>query len=406
MKKVIALVDCNNFFVSCERLFNPKLKNKPVCVLSNNDGCVVSRSNEAKNLGVPMGVPYFIAKNQFKNVIFLSGHLSKYAEISNKVMEKLKDYTPIVEVCSIDEAYLDLTNLNKTFNCTFDELIKKIADDIENEIGISISIGLSYSKTLAKLASEKAKALQKKGIDQKTYIIGYMQIKEELKKTDISEICGIGRNTDKLLKKYLIKTAFDFINQNEFWIKKLMGKVGLDLKQELLGETVHSVISRQPFPKSVSRSESFKAFQTDINYIQSELNRHIHKVCQILRDKELIASQIGVFIRTKEFEVQSIKINLINPTNTELEIMPFAKEALNNMYKKGTIYRAVGFWAYKLQNGQNEQISIFDTQKTLKNQKISKTWDKLEQKWGKGVIKFGQVNSQKETSKKKSYSKK
>ncbi len=234
MKDIIALVDCNNFFVTCERLFNPKLKGKPVCVLSNNDGCVISRSNEAKNLGVPMGIPYFIAKNQFKNVIFLSGHLSSYAEISTRVMEKLKNFTPDVEIYSIDEAYLNLTNLNKTFNCTFDELIKRIAKEVEDETGISISVGLSYSKTLAKLASEKAKALQKQGIDQKTYIIGFREIKDELKKTDISEISGIGRNLDKLLKKYLIKTGFDFISQNDFWIKKLMGKIGLDLKQELI----------------------------------------------------------------------------------------------------------------------------------------------------------------------------
>lgn len=389
MKDVVALIDCNNFFVSCERLFNPKLNNKPVCVLSNNDGCVVSRSNEAKKLGVPMGIPYFIAKNQFKNVIFLSGNLSKYAEISNKVMEKLKDFTPDVEVYSIDEAYLNLTNLNKTFNCTFNDLIQKISNDIFCQIGVDVSVGLSYSKTLAKLACEKAKALQKQGINQKTYIIGYREINSVLQNTDIKEINGIGKNNEKLLRKYLINTGFDFINQNDFWIKKLMGKTGLDLKQELLGNLIRPVIAENALPKSISRSESFKEFQKDINYIQQELNRHIHRVCQILREKELMAQQIGIFLKTKDFMCKSIKINLLNPSNSELEIIPFAKEALNNMFEKGIIYRSVGFWAYKLQNCNNKQISLFDAQKTLKKQEISKTWDKLEEKWGKGIIKIG-----------------
>ena len=132
MKRVIALVDCNNFFVSCERLLKPELIGKPVCVLSNNDGCVVSRSNEAKRLGVEMGAPYFIAKNQFKKVIFLSGNLPFYCEISKRVMDKLLDFTPDVEIYSIDEAFLDLTGLRKTFNCPYEEIVEKIVKDIKN----------------------------------------------------------------------------------------------------------------------------------------------------------------------------------------------------------------------------------------------------------------------------------
>ena len=157
MKQVIALVDCNNFFVSCERLLKPELEGKPVCVLSNNDGCVVSRSNEAKKLGIAMGAPYFMFKYHYKNTVFLSGNLPFYCEISARVMDKLKDYTPDIEVYSIDEAFLDLTGLRKTFNCSYEELIEKIVTDIKNEIGIDVSIGLSYSKVLAKLACDKSK---------------------------------------------------------------------------------------------------------------------------------------------------------------------------------------------------------------------------------------------------------
>ena len=197
-KRVIALVDCNNFFVACERLRHPELISKPVCVLSNNDGCVVSRSQEAKRLGVNMGAPYFMIKHQFKKVVFLSGDLSYYCEISKRVMDKLYSYTPDVEIYSIDEAFLDLTGLRKTFNCSYEDIIKKIVYDIKNEIGIDVSVGLSYSKVLAKLANDKSKNLQKTMPEAKTYVIGYRKINQELNETLISDVWGVGKNTSAL----------------------------------------------------------------------------------------------------------------------------------------------------------------------------------------------------------------
>ncbi len=393
MKRVIALVDCNNFFVSCERLLKPELVGKPVCVLSNNDGCVVSRSNEAKKMGVNMGAPYFMIKNQFKKVIFLSGNLPFYCEISKRVMDKLYDYTPDVEVYSIDEAFLDLTGLRKTFKCSYEDIIKKIVKDIKNDIGIDVSVGLSYSKVLAKLACEKTKNLQKtlkeEFIENKTYKIGYRDIEKELKSTLISEIWGVGKNTTALLKKHLIQTAWDFALQEDVWLKKNLGKVGLDLKQELLGNSINPVKSVQEAPKSISRSESFKEFQTDKNYIQHELNSHIHKVCKKLRSQNLLTSCISVMLRTKDFQVSDVKINLINPVNSELELVEHSRQILDRIFKKGIIYRSVGFCAMKLSPSNERQVSIFDGEESIKKEKLSKSWDKLEEKFGKGIVKLG-----------------
>ncbi len=389
MKRVIALVDCNNFFVSCERIKNPDLIGKPVCVLSNNDGCVVSRSNEAKRLGVQMGAPYFLIKNHFKKVTFLSGNLTFYREISKKVMEKLNDFTPDVEIYSIDEAFLDLTGLRKTFNCSYEEIIEKIVFDIEKETKIPVSIGMSYSKTLAKLANDKAKNLQKSMPEKRTYKIGYRKIKEELKSSLISEVWGIGKNTTALLKKHLIQTAWDFVSQDDIWLKKNLGKIGLDLKQELLGNSISPVDPAPDSPKSISRSESFKEFQTDKKYIQEQLNRHIHNVCKKLREENLITSCISIMLRTKDFQTANIKINLARSTNTEFELISHGKNVLDNIFQKGTIYRSVGFCAMKLTPSKTQQISIFDGQKVLKKQELSKSWDKLEQKFGKGIIKLG-----------------
>ena len=153
----IALIDCNNFFASCEVLKNPSLIGKPVCVLSNNEGCVVARSYEAKKLGVPMGIPYFMAKKQFPNCIYLKGNHSLYIDISKRVMEVIKSYSPKVEIYSIDEAFIDLTNTERANGGKADEIIKKIKEDIKESVGIDVSIGLAPTKTLAKFASDKAK---------------------------------------------------------------------------------------------------------------------------------------------------------------------------------------------------------------------------------------------------------
>ena len=393
MKQVIALVDCNNFFVSCERLLNPELIGKPVCVLSNNDGRVVSRSNEAKKMGIAMGTPYFMIKHHYKNVVFLSGNLSLYCKISARIMDKLKDFTPDVEVYSIDEAFLDLTGLRKTFNCSYDELIEKIVSDIKDEIGIDVSIGLSYSKVLAKLACEKSKKLQLNYPNttpkQRIYKIGYREITRELKETLISDIWGVGKNTTAMLKKYLIQTAFDFTSQNDIWIKKKMGKVGLDLKQELLGNPVNPVKSVFQAPKIVSRSESFKEFQTDINYIMEQLKNHIHKVSKKLRSLDMVSSCISVMLRTKDFQVYDMKINLLSPTNNEFIFIEQSKMILNKMFQKDVIYRSVGFCAMKLNGAKEYQMSIFDNENTAKKDKLAKSWDKLEEKFGKNIIKLG-----------------
>ena len=391
-KRVIALVDCNNFFVACERLRKPELENVPVCVLSNNDGCVVSRSNEAKRMGVEMGAPYFICKNQFKKVKFLSGDLTYYCEISKRVMDKLYDFTPDVEIYSIDEAFLDLTGLRKTFNCSYEEITERIVKEIKEEIGIDVSVGLSYSKVLAKLANDKAKKLQKIKIDKKTYKIGYREIQKELKETLISDVWGVGKNTTALLKKHLIQTCFDFTSQDDIWIKKNLGKIGIELKQELLGNSIHKVESVASAPKSISRSESFKEFQSDEGYILNELNNHIHKVCKKLRNEKLLTSCIGVMLRTKDFQVFDTKINLINALDTEFELIYIAKKLFYKIFTKGLIYRSVGFFATKLTPKNSQQISLFDGADIIKKQKLSKSWDKLEEKFGKGVIKLGKQN--------------
>ena len=386
---VIALVDCNNFFASCEVLFRPELKGKPVCVLSNNDGCIVARSNEAKALGVKMGMPYFMAKKQFRGVIYLSGNHARYNEISKRTMTKLYDYTPSVEVYSIDEAFLDLSGTRKLHRCSYEEIIEKIRSDIKNEIGIDVSIGLSYSKTLAKLACEKAKELNKKDPSAGTYKIGYKKIKDELKITPIEDIWGVGFNTAALLRKHYISSAYDFCAQNDAWIKRVMGKVGLDLKYELLGENVNPVNPNDALPKSIQKTSSFANFTSDKTYIINALNYHCHRVCKKLRYHGLKSSVVGIMLRTKDFYVLSTKTTLETPSNSEFEFNFKIKEMLDEIYNPNIIYRSCGVTAFKLSNEDTYQMSLFNSCRVEKNQKLSDAWDKIEKKFGASKLHLG-----------------
>lgn len=386
---VIALVDCNNFFVSCEALLKPELRCKPVCVLSNNDGCVIARSNEAKALGIKMGMPYFIAKKQFKNAIYLSGNHSLYNKISKKVTNKLCDYTPTVEVYSIDEAFLDLGGTRKFHNSTYEQIIEKIRREIKEDIGIDVSIGLSYSKTLAKLACQKAKELNKKDPNIGTYKIGYKKIKEELKITPIEDIWGIGQNSASLLRKHYISSTYDFITQNDAWIKRVMGKIGLDLKYELLGQSVNPVNANETLPKSIQKTASFANFTSDKNHITNALNYHCHDVCKKLRQHGLVAQVICIMLRAKDFYVLSAKTTLEAPVNSEFEFNLKIKELFDEIYNPNIIYRSCGVTAMRLTPENNCQLSLFSAERIEKSQKLSQAWDKIEEKFGRSTLHLG-----------------
>ncbi len=383
----IALVDCNNFFVSCEQLMNPELLGKPVCVLSNNDGCIVARSNEAKKLGITMGMPYFIAKKQFafKNVHYLSGNMRLYQDISARIMTKLSEFTPTIEIYSIDEAFLDLTGMKRLYRCSYGKIAEMIQRCIMEEIGIPVSVGIANSKTLAKLACERGKT------GNGLYQIGYHQIDEELKKTPVEDIWGVGKNTAALFKKYGIYKASDIVKQNEFWLKKIWGKRGLELKSELLGESVYPVVDKPALPKSLQRTSSFAKFTNDKTYIKNALCYHAHQACAKLRKLGLCAEVLHVMLRTKDFQVFTEKIVLPAPTNSELSVNEFVVKLFEKIYNPKLIYRSSGVYVEKLTEKKALQLYLFSTEKDIKAQKLSGICDKVEKKYGKGIISIGAI---------------
>lgn len=384
-QKVIALVDCDSFFVSCEQKRNPKLKKQPVCVLSNSKGCVISRSKEAKKMGIKMGEPFFIAKKEHQKAIYIVADHDYYAKVSNEVMSILKDFSPYVQVYSIDEAFVDFTGLTKLYKKNYYSLAKYLKLKIQEEADIPVSIGVSSTKTLAKLGSDKAK-YKSDGV----YLIGNRKILKELKNTRIEEIWGIGHRLTTRLKQNGIITAEELVQKQDKWLDSKIGIHGLEMKHELTGRMVSPVINDERIPKSIQNTRAFGIFTSDFNFIKNELNKHIHTSCRKLRKYETKCLQVGVMLRTKDFRVFSTSQDLLSPTDFELEISNIAVELLKEIYNPNILYRSTGVYLGKIGEQGTEQLSLYsDTTLETKKKNLAKCFDNLESKFGKNIIQTG-----------------
>lgn len=388
-KEIYALVDCDSFFASCEQADNPELKGKPVCVLSNNMGCVIARSPEAKKYGIKMCMPYFSAKEQYPQITFLRGNLKKYKQYSIKIMNILKDYSPEVEIYSIDEAFIRLTGLRKLYKKNYYKIAKEIREKILNEVGISVSIGISMNKTLAKLASHQAKELDLPE-EKKVFLMGKHKINSILKKTNIEEIWGVGRNSNKKLNQHGVYTAYDLTLISDERIKKLMGKNGFDTKMELLGHTMNKINPKSSPPKSIQYTRSFLKPSSNKIFIKEELQKHIIDACQKLYKTGGKCSVVAVMLKTKDFIVYSDKIALDTPTDSEMEISKQAYRLLEKIFIPTFIYRTTGISLSNITYEEIHQLELFNFNKEAeKNEKLSKSLNKLKSKFGKNIIKTG-----------------
>ena len=384
-KHVIALVDCDSFFVSCEQAVNPELKGKPVCVMSGRGQCVISRSKEAKKLGVRMGMPYFQIEGAMKKAVYINANHDLYCEISEKVMDVLKEISPKVEVYSVDEAFVDLTGLERLYKKNYYEIAQFIRQEIKDKVDIPVSIGISSSKTLAKLASDKAKKLE-----DGVFLIGSRKIQPELLKTSIDKIWGIGRNLSALFRKNGILTAYELVQQNDLWLNKQIGIRGLEMKHELLGEMISPVDDSVKLPKSIQKTSALAKFTSDKEYLKNSLNYHIHRACVKLRKLDAKCFGISIYLRTKDFKVYCEKRVLNKATNFELEISDIIFELLDELYNPKILYRSTGVILDTFEQNSEAQLSIFDNpEDDIKKERLTKCFDKLESRFGKNIIQTG-----------------
>lgn len=382
MKHYIALADCDCFFVSAERAFNPRLDGRAVAVLSNNDGCVISRSREAKALGLKMGEPYFMAKKRLPQVLYVRANHDLYRSISAKVMAKFKSFTPDVEVCSVDEAYLDLTGTKLLYRQNYIKTAQMIRQAVWDKLHIPVSIGLSTTKTLAKLASDKAKNAG--GV----FAIGSAERNKILTQTLIADVSGVGRKLLLKMREECIFTALDFVMRPDYWVKARFGTHGADLKAELSGIPLFKVEPDDKAPLSIQQTSALREFSSDIAVLKTDLCRHIHTACRKARSEGAKAAAIEVMLRTKDFKVVTARAKLDFASNQETEITPPALRLLTQLFTPAVVWRSTGITLTGLVYGEREQLDLFQPAKKS-DDRLGSILDELEEKFGKNIVHLG-----------------
>ena len=384
---MIALVDCNNFYASCERVFNPKLEKKPVVVLSNNDGCIIARSNEAKKLGIKMGEPAFKIKKTIEqhNINVFSTNFALYGDLSNRVMSVLKSEVNLIEIYSIDEAFLDFSDYANI------ERGVALGKKIKQWTGIPVSVGIAPTKVLAKVANHIAKKHTKSGVfmfDNKDLI------KRALNVFSVEDLWGVGSKHAKRLKEAGIHTALQFRQADTHWIKRQLSINGVKLQKELLGEVCYPLEITAPRKKNICTARSFGVEIKELNKLKEAVSSHANTCATKLRKEKSCCSTISVFLSTNPFKPQAKQyhpyrvFNLDVPTNDSIEIVRFALKGLEQIYRSDCIYKKAGVIVGRTVPENTVQLSLFDNVDRDKRREINSVVDKINRKMGRNKVKL------------------
>ena len=385
----IALIDCNSFYASCERIFNPKLLGKPIVVLSNNDGCIITRSAEAKALGIKMGEPYFKAKKiiEKNNVKVFSSNYSLYGDISQRVMEIILGFSPEVEIYSIDEAFLNFKGFKNHELLTY---CKHIRQTIKQWVGIPVSIGVGSTKTLSKIANH----LAKKEADYEGICIlkGDEKIEEALNRIEIGDVWGIGRRLSKFLRNYEVRTAKQFAFLDRRWIRKNMGVVGEKIQLELCGVSCLDLELLPSPKKSCCVSRSFSRPIEKIEELQESIANYGSRVAEKIREEGLIAQSMSIFVLTNHFNKKekqyssSIKLQLDYPTSDSKLIVKRAVEGIKRIYKEGYRYKKAGIILYELHSSSSVR-GLLDYDKP-RTDSLMRSLDEINYRYGSATLRL------------------
>ena len=390
MPPVFALVDCNNFYASCERVFNPKLHGKPVVVLSNNDGCVVARSNEAKALGIGMGVPEFQIRPLLKthNVQVLSSNYALYGDMSQRVMETLEQFCPDLEVYSIDEAFLSLSGFT-TRNLT--EYGHTIRATVKRWTGIPVSIGIAETKALAKIANRVAKRTPDIG-----GVLDLLTCPDRdalLSRIVVEDVWGIGPSHARCLQQHGIMTALQLRQADDQFIRKQMGVVGLRLVMELRGVSCLE-LEQCPAPKQgITCSRAFGKSVTTLTEMEEAVSSYTARAAEKLRAEKLAVTTMTVFLKTNEFKdtpQYSNGLTLTLPVATEStpELIRAALQGIRKIYRDGYVYKKAGVMFTGLVPASHIQTDLFDSQNRARSKKLMAALDSVNDRFGSGTLHY------------------
>ncbi len=389
--KLFGLADCNNFYCSCERVFHPDLRDKPVVVLSNNDGCVVARSEESKRLGIKMGVPFYQVRGLLEKngVAVFSSNYNLYGDMSRRVMSMLSSFFPKIHVYSIDEAFLDLSEIVDVKSIM--ELSRNAVKAINKGTGIPVSLGIAPTKTLAKMASVYAK--KHKGYKGVCIIDTEEKREKALKLFPIGDVWGIGRKHSKKLEYNGVETAWDFVQKSEGWVRREMSITGLRTWKELRGESCIEM-EDETYKKSICTSRSFPDQGLDkLEDVEEAVANFAAKCSKKLREQHTVCGSIVVFAYTSRFreDMPQTYINeIVNfdvPTNDMQEIVSKAVAALRKAWRKGTFYyKKAGVIACNICEDNAIQGNLFDTVDRDRQSALSKVVDEINMRNGVDTV--------------------
>src|SRR5574344_78833 len=379
------LCDCNNFFVSCERVFDPGLESRPVIVLSNNDGCVIARSNEAKRIGIGMGQSFYQLRElvEREHVAVFSTNFILYGDMSDRVISLLREAVPAIEVYSIDEAFLNLNGLPQS---SLPEIGAELSGRIKRYTGIPVSIGIAPTKTLAKIASKLCKKYPK--LNGSCFMSREEDIAKVLKSFPIGDVWGIGRKHLKFLGDYGIATAADFAAMSPYIIRKQFTITGLRTWKELHGEPCISFEDVPPERQQICVSRSFATELYDFDEVHRSISNFAAMCAAKLRAQKSICARLTVFLFTnphKENIPQYFDNKVINfdtATDSSLEIIRYAVCALHELFKAGYGYKKAGVILADISSKANMQQGLFDSFDAGKHNRLMKTMDKLNKVYG------------------------
>ena len=389
---MFALADCNNFFASCERVFRPDLQGKPVIVLSNNDGCAIARSNEAKALGIKMGAPFFKIKDIVRrhNVAVFSGNMALYGDMSQRVRWVLEEFASGIEAYSIDEAFLDLRGMK---NIDFDAYAKRISAQCWKMTSIPVSVGIAPTKTLAKIASKLCKQYPK--LRGGCYMYRPQDIEKVLRKFPIEDVWGIGRRTAPKLKARGVNTAYEFTQMPEGVVRMILGVGGVRTWKELRGIPCLEFEDGFEAKQSICVSRSFSSEIYEVKELQEQIANFASAMASKLRKQQSVTSEMVVFAYTNRFreDVPQIHANtlvpFITPTAEERIIIAQAVSAAKTLFKQGFGYKKAGVIATKIVSEKHVMHSLFEDREAVEREhKITSALDAINAAFGKGTIKL------------------
>jgi len=388
---VFALVDCNNFYASCEKLFDPKLASRPVVVLSNNDGCVVARSAEVKALGIPMGVPWFKIQKEAKQygIVAFSSNYALYADMSNRVVEVLGQFTPNLEVYSIDESFLDLTDFNRDLV----EYGQAIRQRIQWWLGLAVCVGIAPTKTLAKLANH----CSKKDLAGSAGVCDFSTMSEpQLSRLfggiDVGEVWGVGRKIHARLAVLGINTVQQLRDADPDMIRAKFSVVMERTVRELRGVSCLDLEEVAPDKQQIMCSRSFGQYVEDRNQLEEVVASYVSRAAEKLRNQDSLAGALMVFIRTNPFNPRepqyhrSLTIPLPKATADTRVLINWSLRVMRRIYRPGFAYQKAGVMLSELRPRTMAQASLFSDLENDRCRQLMATLDVINQRWGRGTL--------------------